>query len=224
MAKQCYRYEPLPGPRDIRLLELLPGSGQDPISVALHICSINAKPDFEALSYVWGDRGCRLPIFCGDARLDITKNLHAALSRFRLPSSPRFLWVDAVCINQADLGERAAQVQLMHLIYSSCRTCLVWLGPSDEHSVDALKVILDISAIVCRRAGVSPEELDGHLEREGRDMLQAQEMGFNGLPSPDSRAWGSLFHLFNRPWFSRIWVSDGDRRVSCRRTDNWLLI
>ncbi|KAK1762744.1 hypothetical protein QBC33DRAFT_599931 [Phialemonium atrogriseum] len=32
-------------------------------------------------------------------------------------------------------------------------------------------------------------------------------MGLNGLPPPDSRAWGSLFHLFNRPWFSRIWSS-----------------
>lgn len=41
---------------------------------------------------------------------------------------PRELWVDAVCINQADLKERSPQVLLMSTIYSSARCVNIWLG------------------------------------------------------------------------------------------------
>lgn len=41
---------------------------------------------------------------------------------------PRLLWVDAVCINQADVEERGRQVRIMDRIYSGCVEVLVFLG------------------------------------------------------------------------------------------------
>lgn len=43
-------------------------------------------------------------------RFDITPNLFWALLRLRHPDRERILWVDAVCINQADFEERGQQV------------------------------------------------------------------------------------------------------------------
>ncbi|KAK3352256.1 heterokaryon incompatibility protein-domain-containing protein [Lasiosphaeria hispida] len=57
----------------------------------------------------------------------ITQNLHDALLRLQ-HALTGYLWVDALCINQADLAERDAQVLLMGEIHS-CATCVVvWLG------------------------------------------------------------------------------------------------
>jgi hypothetical protein len=42
-------------------------------------------------------------------------------------SLPR-LWVDAICVNQADLDERAREVARMDWIYSHCLALLIYLG------------------------------------------------------------------------------------------------
>lgn len=43
-----------------------------------------------------------------------------------------FFWVDAICINQEDLEERSAQVQIMPQIYSKASCVIVWLGDDSQ--------------------------------------------------------------------------------------------
>lgn len=43
-----------------------------------------------------------------------------------------FFWVDAICINQDDLEERSAQVQIMPQIYSKASCVIVWLGDDSQ--------------------------------------------------------------------------------------------
>ncbi|KAB5511436.1 heterokaryon incompatibility protein-domain-containing protein [Coniochaeta sp. 2T2.1] len=45
------------------------------------------------------------------------------------------LWVDQICINQSDPGERSHQVMMIRDIYSDCETTLVCLSITDEPSV-----------------------------------------------------------------------------------------
>ncbi|TPX15875.1 uncharacterized protein E0L32_000209 [Thyridium curvatum] len=201
-----YQYEPLHGLNHIRLLELLPGSEGDPISVILHEHSLSDDAGYEAISYVWGDPAARKEINCGRGTLQVTVNLHDALSHFRWPDRARMLWSDAACINQQDLDERASQVQLMHLIYQNASRCLVWLGPSDADSAAAVPLIADMTAIVARRLGVDLDQLDEQLERQGRDMFLAKRVGFEGLPEKTDPIWASLMRFFARKWFSRVWV------------------
>jgi len=59
----------------------------------------------------------------------VTSNLEAALRHLRYRHQPRFLWVDAICINQSDPQERASQVLLMEFIYGMAFNVHVWLGP-----------------------------------------------------------------------------------------------
>jgi hypothetical protein len=49
-----YSYKPLSGERDFRLIDLLQGAGDDPISLTISHASLDSSPAYKALSYVWG--------------------------------------------------------------------------------------------------------------------------------------------------------------------------
>jgi hypothetical protein len=69
------------------------------------------------------------------AILNITHNVDLFLRNFRAESSVRYLWVDAICLNQADNDEKSIQVGLIRDIYRQARRVLVWLGdalPEDD--------------------------------------------------------------------------------------------
>ncbi|KAK7428024.1 hypothetical protein QQZ08_005455 [Neonectria magnoliae] len=114
-----------------RVLEIQPSRNPDsPISCKL--IDIDAKDpsaDYDALSYTWG-----APEFTETITLDgqhaklVTLTLHSALQRFRYSLKPHRLWVDAVCIDQDDDVDKAAQIPLMGDIYRQAACVLVWLG------------------------------------------------------------------------------------------------
>lgn len=83
---------------------------------------------FEALSYVWGVTLVPYKIRVDDKPFYVTHNLRSALEELRLPDRDRFLWVDAMCINQDDNIERGIQVQMMRDIYAQASRTIVWLG------------------------------------------------------------------------------------------------
>ncbi|KAF2250084.1 hypothetical protein BU26DRAFT_424560, partial [Trematosphaeria pertusa] len=83
----------------IRLLNLQPGSFDDPICCYLDQVSLSAGRAYEALSYVWGNASDTSPMGLDGATYYITKILECALRYLRHKVSPRVLWVDAVCIN-----------------------------------------------------------------------------------------------------------------------------
>ena len=111
-------------------------------------------PQYTALSYAWGETlddqsHLTRQIICDGQRIRVTGHLHMALRRIRqllhrkekahttkgplTITSPysnihRLIWVDSVCINQADLAERGQQVQQMARIYNMSSSLLIWLG------------------------------------------------------------------------------------------------
>ena len=83
---------------------------------------------YEALSYTWGDPGLpRVPCKVNNQDYAITANLQSVLKQIRKRSNKRYVWVDALCINQDDLAERASQVQIMRRIYECAEQVIVWL-------------------------------------------------------------------------------------------------
>ncbi|KAI1373908.1 HET-domain-containing protein [Hypoxylon crocopeplum] len=93
--------------------------------------------DFVALSYVWGDQSIRREIYVNDVPVSVTASLESALRELRNHSRIQqgfFIWVDALCINQEDLDERAAQVARMKDIYHKAWHVVIWLGPEENHS------------------------------------------------------------------------------------------
>jgi Heterokaryon incompatibility protein (HET) len=137
-----YNYEPLSSPYQIRLLLLDPGQHEEQLSCSLQLVSLEAGPDFEALSYVWGKSSDTRTIFCGDkTTMEIGLNLHTALQHLRHSDQPRLLWADAICINQKDVPERNQQVRIMGDIYSKARRCLIWFGEETEEVKNSFELI-----------------------------------------------------------------------------------
>ena len=95
----------------LRLLILK--KGWDTVECELKVDNLHGSPDYKALSYVWGDPKDLVEIRCCGQAFSIGSNLHSALKRLRSSTVDRILWVDAICINQADKQERAEQVAFM---------------------------------------------------------------------------------------------------------------
>lgn len=127
-------------PASMRVLELQPAIHATSLLRCrlreVLIAEANITHFYEALSYVWGSSQERKYILCDDRRLSITVNCWTALVALRRPFHKRTLWIDAICIDQAEdeeaLKERSQQVRVMGDIYLYARKVLVWLGPGDN--------------------------------------------------------------------------------------------
>lgn len=116
-----YRYSPLDESRsEIRLLTILPGMVHNPLRGHLEVCRLakgEEPPPFEALSYHWGDPAPAASILINGCALPIAHNFDVALRHLRFLGRPRVLWIDAVCISQADVTERNWQILAMDAVY-----------------------------------------------------------------------------------------------------------
>ncbi|KAH8722793.1 heterokaryon incompatibility protein-domain-containing protein [Phaeosphaeriaceae sp. PMI808] len=145
MSQYCY-FPLSPEPDRIRLLRLMPHEDETAdIQCQLFEYSLQDSCKkthlYEALSYVWGDPDEKQPIFIDEHRFDVTANLRAALSRLRNHSMERMLWVDAICIDQANNKEKENQIQSMAKIYGQANRVIVWLGEEADDSDQALEDI-----------------------------------------------------------------------------------
>jgi hypothetical protein len=129
---------------NIRLLRLLPRTGPnlhcEVIEYAIKEAGSSTCP-YEALSYVWGSEDTPASLFISGYQLPITQNLCAALGCLQHSSTPRVLWVDAVCIDQNNESEKQQQIQLMAEIYAKASHVIVWLGPGRPMGRQALYIL-----------------------------------------------------------------------------------
>jgi Heterokaryon incompatibility protein (HET) len=133
-----FEYEHLPDKRrSMRLLQLFASSPENP-QIECKLVSVDIDPkkltrgsiktEYEALSWCWGP-----PQATSTSYINIRKNermyskkvqpdLLAALKALRHPQEDRYLWIDAICVNQADIGERNHQVEMMSIIYGQAKS------------------------------------------------------------------------------------------------------
>ncbi|KLO94933.1 heterokaryon incompatibility protein (het-6OR allele) [Fusarium fujikuroi] len=105
------------------------------------------------------------------------------------------IWADALCINQADLDERAAQVKLMGRLYKSATIVLAWVGQYDrlaQLAIEAMGRILDFDAT--------------RLHAQDSSYQEQEEVTMSSVPGMTVVHWFALFSLFQRLWFRRAWV------------------
>jgi Heterokaryon incompatibility protein (HET) len=214
--------DPLPGyaytavqDSHIRILEVLPGQGTDPIVCLIHGASLDEHPYYEALSYVWGDppaivsciyivdshtAGVDLKIFSrengGHAPpqekpyfLQITATLGCALIRLRHPEQSRRLWVDAICINQKDLREQSTQVGMMTRIFGQAVRVVAHLGPEEDGS--------EILPSVFRKI----HDHDAYRREQGKGGSLDHFWNELKMPSGDLEVWKPVWSFLDRPWY-----------------------
>jgi Heterokaryon incompatibility protein (HET) len=139
-----YQYRPLSKGRVTRIIMLEPHPKHDaPIRIALDETLLPERGDeqeakaYEALSYVWGAKTGQERIVCEEGALFITKSCLVALRYLRLEHEPRYLWVDAICIDQRSDSEKVRQIPLMGSVYAHANRVIAWLG-SGDHGIKTL--------------------------------------------------------------------------------------
>jgi hypothetical protein len=217
-----YHYEPLPD-YNIRLLRLLPTRPKDlEDAIECEVLSTplkDAKP-FSALSYAWGNQEQEKTLkvksssklgLRKDTGIPITPNLFTALKYLRHQKLPVLLWADQVCINQKNMQERNAQVQIMRAIYEKAERTVVWLGDEDADT-EVLKDMFE----TLKKDGPQPEPTrpfasDSQQEPNplrvfDQDLLTELLQG-EGRPDGSSRSRREvLIRFLGRNWFRRAWV------------------
>lgn len=126
----------------IRLIRLEPHNSTM-TTASLFVTSLDDAPEYEALSYTWGNPQKSSLIYLNKVPFQVTQNLAAALEKLQR-TEPRILWIDAICINQKDPCERSDQVTKMRTIYAQASAVLVWLGNHSQHSTLAFSLLDEI--------------------------------------------------------------------------------
>ena len=206
-------YNPLPSRNSIRVFELWPGSDHHPLYLRLLDVELSAGVKYEAVSYTWGESKDTETVNINGNLVDIRQNLWNFLINLRRQDHfrreydraeekrfgkhrchrgqirPRLLWADLICINQADLTEKAQQVQMMGRIFKTAQKVLVWLGPAADNSDEVFDEVEDYAT--CRDHGYAWPTSYIRPWWEG--------------PPPEEQIL-SLLAIFQKPYWKRMWI------------------
>ena len=133
-----YMYDELLSDSSFRILELLPGEFDEPVSFRCHGADWNDPRPYEAVSYAWGDPNEKVKTICDGQILEVTPNLRDGLQYLRHRNHSRFLWADAVSIDQSNTKERGHQVNNMRKIYQNAQNVVIWLGTDDVNTAEPI--------------------------------------------------------------------------------------
>ncbi|KAL8707614.1 MAG: hypothetical protein Q9220_007401 [cf. Caloplaca sp. 1 TL-2023] len=204
-----FQYQRLHDDNQLRVVTILPGLTDEPISCQMHVHAHSDSGEdevpYEALSYVWGNSTVRIQIVCDSALIEITQNLHIALQHLRRPDHPRALWVDALCINQADVEEKSIQVKAMGKIYSKATQVLMWQGEETEDTRDSLESLAQLCALAT--AGTDSKEWQDFLLLAQHANSSEHRNDENTVSfQANNPGWASIAALLARPYFARRWI------------------
>lgn len=202
----AYQYKPLPTQAHIRRCIIQPGTHDEPVTIAIDTVAfeVGVPAAFEALSYAWGSKEdpLQVTVDCGSGiyrSIAVTQNLHGALGQLRFADSARFMWIDAVCINQGDEIEKGPQVAMMGKIFQRASRVVAWLGPNIDNTETAMELMgfLGSQVVYNNTNGElepSPDSVASDLTNLDKPML---------LRDDEVRP---LASLLCRPWFTRLWI------------------
>lgn len=205
-------------PSKIRLLSFVDETGTN---CTLEEASLNEAPLYACLSYAWrdGETGeapvTHHTISINEQTKLVRRNLHDALSHLGpvARSKGHKFWVDAICINQDDIEERAEQVKLMKRIYEQAETVMAWTGPATPNTELAFGMMQAISTF-------DNEYFIRHTQRTALNLWQAaisRQPFFQDRPKGDVLiAWAEMVQIFKRAYWERAWVHQeitGDNSV-----------
>ncbi|OJD36539.1 heterokaryon incompatibility protein or allele [Diplodia corticola] len=213
---------------DAECFRLLKVQSVDPkglIECTVEEFSFARRPPFVALSYVWSDKGpvaefsrdFRRPdndqlwplnpgelrkIKCNGKPCDVSANLHAALAGLNKSLSGRYLWVDAVCIDQTagnENHEKGVQVQNMHKIYGGADEVFIWLGRKHKGR--------DIAFSLLESWPRFPDDVsNANIAFRGKTYRTAKDFMDATAAKAELLSWGCLMQAVSEGWFQRVWT------------------
>jgi Heterokaryon incompatibility protein (HET) len=201
-----------------RVCTLLPGEDGTPVQCKLlqdDWKSVEAP--YEAISYVWGDHTPAKTIHLNGNSFQVGINLETLLRQLRGQgrgkTKQRRLWIDAICIDQANLVERSQQVQSMYEIYHAASQVVVWLGDTHSGSELAFNFMNKHLKPCLESVGFSCTDEQGNAVKAGfwdkwdeskdAETLEAVE---RLVTRKYAKSWAAVAKLLLRPWWNRAWT------------------
>ncbi|KAF2165739.1 hypothetical protein M409DRAFT_24027 [Zasmidium cellare ATCC 36951] len=207
IGEETYQHQPLDDEvQQIRLLRYLGDTfspqGWPILSFAVETTSLLAEPvrPYYAISYAWGEPDqwavialdgipVKVPRTADEALRGVLMGHHnAACLKADYP-----FWIDAICIQQHHLPEKAKQVAMMRYIYPLAEAVLVWLGADDGATA----------------AGFETATL---LAKDYSECVKQREASnnfseyFDDCPPPEGADWTAFDTLLRSRWFTRLWI------------------
>lgn len=138
----------------------------------------------------------------------MTPNLANAFLDLRQQREPLLLWVDALCIDQANATEREHQVSMMGDIYSRAHIVHAWL---DEHIDPTSKAFRESQRLMAKKDRSSVEE-----KFTARSLFSLAIRivaylfyhctGVRRELKPDESFWEPLIRIFSNEYWTRLWI------------------
>ncbi len=109
---------------EFRLLFVESVSGDDVVCyLNKHKVPYEGEAKYCAISYTWGSQLLDHSVKCCGININVTKSCFDVLSTL----GNVLVWIDQLCIDQANLAERTEQIMLMNKIYSGAQLVFIWL-------------------------------------------------------------------------------------------------
>lgn len=195
-----YVYDALKTPDSVRVLVLEPSinfnADLEGEIVQYRRSEMGLKPNshehYNAMSYAWGERNFTCQLLCNrqQSTLQITPTVDSMLRHMRATWSCRYLWIDAVCLNQADATEKGQQVPLMGEIYDEAKEVWIWLGEAIPQIRNIFK-LLEYATLL-------------HKRKKKQRPLQAVKSAAKTLFGDSAHE--AITSFLQIQWFSRRWI------------------
>ncbi|KAM0705258.1 hypothetical protein Q7P35_008048 [Cladosporium inversicolor] len=187
--------------KQFRLLSFDGSSTATHLRCRLETFELATCPDYHALSYVYGDPLLREPILVNGEISDLNRNGWHALQQARLRASAgAYYWLDALCINQTDLPEKAVQVYKIAEIFTGATEVWAHFGLEQDDSDFLFQALASFPPEDCSLPVVTSLEYRS-------DDLQRRTVNWLASLGEDFDRFACAMKAFgHRPFFSRTWI------------------
>ncbi|KAI7777299.1 hypothetical protein LA080_003816 [Diaporthe eres] len=233
-----FRHEPLQHPRShIRLLEVLLVDNSHAIDgIEVH-CQLTTHrftpgkksrsffnteseeltPLYHAISDVWGRPDDMVTILVSDKQMEVRRNCEYALKQSAWHGAARYIWCDAICIDQTNDDEKGHQVYMMGDIYRNAQGVLACVGPHSRGSQILLQALRTHASTMSRIAASATDDRCEY-SRSPWSIFASQPTDGSPKWSNIARRWAwqedanldalipAMKEFLDRDYFSRTWV------------------
>lgn len=215
MVKEHYEYLPLSEDlSSIRLVRVMAGEVDAQLSCTIDHVFYTEDICYRALSYAWKDSSLDFKTECAqsesiivndDSILLVGKNLASFLWHIRDQDGPtEYIWIDAICINQGDIQERNIHVVEMAKVYKRAKDIIVWLGPEQGNSAQAISFIKELWTVELKSSQATTTDASSEISFWS-DPIKQQLQEVSGNDDTKNK-WIAMVELFKRAWWRRTWI------------------
>ena len=176
--------------RQTRLLRVVSHDVND-IYCALQVVDLGDQPEYTALSYCWTKDSPSCGIIINGIDFYVRPNLYNSLRLRANEDDKGWIFVDAICINQADVAEKSHQVALMGDVYRGAREVIAWLDDDGNRQPEIEQFASQIQDL-CDR---------------GQQLLHSPRVEFDALVKSE---WDTVpliaMSFCNSNYWTRVWI------------------